>query len=87
MKKVLAILTVAFFLGGIAAPAFASNNNTLLTITQLDKDPVKEKKAEKSAESTDAKKSAECSDAKKSSECTKTEAKKDCAKTCGDAKK
>ena len=74
MKKVLAILVIALFLGGITAPAFASHNSALITISTVDKDPKKAKKSEK--------KSAESTTEKKSSDCSK-EAKKDCGKTCG----
>ncbi len=73
MKKVLAILVIALFLGGITAPAFASNNSAFITISTVDKDPKKAKKSEKKSE-------------KKSSDCT-TEANKDCKKTCGDSSK
>lgn len=74
MKKVLAILVIAFFLGGITAPVFASSNSALISTSIVDKDPKKAKKSEK--------KSAE----KKSSDCT-TEAKKDCGSTCGGSSK
>ena len=78
MKKVLAILVIAFFLGGITAPVFASSNSALISTSIVDKDPKKAKKAEK--------KSAKATSEKKSSDCT-TEAKKDCGSTCGGSSK
>jgi len=75
MKKVLAILVIAMFLGGITAPAFASNNSTLVTISNVDDDPKKAKKSTKKADKKSEKKASDC-DAK-SSCCDKT-AKKDC---------
>lgn len=71
MKKILAILVIAIFLGGITAPVFASNNSSLSTISLADKDPKKSKKSKKSE--------------KKSSDCN-AEAKKDCGKSCGSSK-
>jgi len=66
MKKALAILAIALFIGGISAPVIASNNNALTLISLQDEDPKKkaegektEKKAEKSGEAT--KKSGDCS--------------------------
>ena len=87
MKKILAILVIALFLGGITAPAFASHNSSLFTISTVDKDPKKTKETEKkSSESTTEKKSSDCATEKKSSDCN-TEAKKDCEKTCGGSSK
>ncbi len=74
MKKVLAILVIAIFLGGITAPVFASNNSSLSTISLADQDPKKEKKTKKTKKSE-----------KKSSDCN-AEAKKDCGKSCGSSK-
>jgi len=80
MKKVLVVLALALFIGGISAPAIASNNNALTLISLQDEDPKKkaegeksEKKAEKSSEAT-----------KKSGDCT-TEAKP--AKSSGGCEK
>lgn len=75
MKKVLAILVIAMFLGGITAPAFASNSNTLISISTVDDDPKKAKKSAKKASKKSAKKASDC-DAKKS--CCDETAKKDC---------
>lgn len=75
MKKVLAILVIAMFLGGITAPVFASDNASNITISTVDKDPKKATKSEK--KSTAEKKSADCDAATK----------KDCGKTCGGSSK
>jgi hypothetical protein len=71
MKKTLAILALALFIGGISVPAIAAINNNMNTISLLDEDPKKkaegeksEKKAEKSKEAT--KKSGDCSSEAKS---------------------
>ena len=81
MKKTLAILAIALFIGGISAPVIANNSNALTMISLQDEDPKKkaegektEKKAETSKEAT---KSGDCSSektattAKKSSDCSK----------------
>ena len=76
MKKVLAILALALFIGGISAPVIAANSNALTVIALNDEDPKeKEKKSEKSKEAT--KKSSDCS-GEKSSECC-GEKKSDCS--------
>ena len=45
MKKTLAIIALALFIGGISVPAIAAINNTPVEITVTDDDP-KKKKAE-----------------------------------------
>ena len=84
MKKVLAILALALFIGGISAPAIAAHNNTFNVITLNEEDPKKDEKSEtKGSEATAETKKAETT--KKSSECTKTEkSESDCSKKCGD---
>ena len=79
MKKVLAILALALFIGGISAPVIAANSNALTVIALNDEDPPKKKEAttEKTTEAT--KKSSDCSSEKKSSDCS-TEKKSDCNK-------
>jgi hypothetical protein len=74
MKKILAMIALALFLGGISASAVAASYSSTSTVV-LSED---EKKGEDNKE---AKKSEATS---KSGECTKTgEAKKsDCSKTC-----
>jgi hypothetical protein len=72
MKKALAILALALFIGGISVPAVAVNSNSQTIIALNDDDP---KKEEKSAEKSKAD--------KKSSECTTSEKKSECKKTCG----
>jgi len=74
MKKVLVILTLALFLGGIGASAIAStNNNFAQTELQEEKTRKKDKKSEKKAEA--AEKSSDCTNSckgeKKSSDCSK----------------
>lgn len=84
MKKVLAILAFALFIGSIGAPAIAANNSILTVITLNEEDPKKDEKSEtKGSEATAETKKAETT--KKSSECTKTEkSESDCSKKCGD---
>jgi len=71
MKKTLAILALALFIGGISVPAIAANSNAMTIISLQDEDPKKkaegEKKAEKSKEAT---KSGDCSSEKKASDCS-----------------
>jgi uncharacterized protein YxeA len=92
MKKVLAILALALFIGGISAPVIAANSNALTVIALNEEDPKKkdtnteksteatEKSTEATEKSTEAtKKSSDCSGEKKSSDCS-TEKKSDCKK-------
>ncbi len=79
MKKVLAILALALFIGGISAPVIAANSNAL-TVIALNEDDPKKKDAKTEKKSTEAtKKSSDCSSEKKSSDCS-TEKKSDCKK-------
>ena len=80
MKKTLAILALALFIGGISVPAIATNSNALTLISLQDDDPKKkaegeksEKKAKKSKEAT---KSGDCSQEKKSDCSSKCEGEK-----------
>ena len=76
MKKALAILALALFIGGISAPAIANDSNALTIISLQDDDPKKkEKKAEKSKEAT------------KSSDCTQVKKESDCSSKCEGEKK
>ena len=78
MKKVLAILALALFIGGISAPVIAANSNALTVIALNEEDP-KKKETEKEATKKEAtKKSSDCS-SEKSSDCS-TEKKSDCKK-------
>ena len=82
MKKVLAILALAVFIGGISAPVIASSNNAPSISILADEEPKKDeksKKAKKADKKADAKKSSDCTSAKKSDCCPK-EAAKDCKK-------
>lgn len=85
MKKTLAILALAIFLGGIGAPAFANTNSSLLRIELADKDPKKKetKKATSEKKSSDCAtetKSADCKTEKKSSDCATEKKSSDCKK-------
>ena len=81
MKKTLAILALALFIGGISVPVIANNyeSQTLISL-QDDDDPKKkaegEKKAKKAEKSKEATKSGDCSQEKKS----------DCSSKCGGEK-
>ena len=83
MKKTLAILAIALFIGGISVPVIAATNSNPTVISQRDEDPKKKEsseKTEKSAEQTkEATKSGDCSSEKKA-ETTTGEAKSDCSK-------
>ena len=65
MKKALAILALAFFIGGLSVPAIAAINNNMTKITLQDEDPKKntdgEKSEKKAEESKKATKSGDCS--------------------------
>lgn len=80
MKKTLAILALALFIGGISVPAIASNYNAPDVMELRDEDP--KKKATKSKE---AKKSAECTHEEKTSDCTSNK-KSESSSTCGEKK-
>ena len=83
MKKTLAILALALFIGGISVPAIAASNNAPTLISLQEDDPKKkekkEKKEKKAATSKEATKSGDCSSEKKSSDCS-SEKKSDCSK-------
>jgi len=80
MKKVLAVLALAIFIGGVSAPVIASNNNVATAITLNEDDP-KKKETKK-----ETKKAATKSDAKSSSGCQGAES-KPCSKECGGKEK
>ncbi|MCF8346047.1 MAG: hypothetical protein K9G38_02455 [Bacteroidales bacterium] len=87
MKKLVAIVAIVAFMGGMTAPAFANDNASVIAIELADKDP---KKAEKKAEKKSDKKSSDCSTtekaAKKSSDCSTEKKTSDCNTPCGDKK-
>lgn len=89
MKKTLAILALALFIGGISVPVIAATNNAMTIISLNEDDPKKKgdgEKTEKSAEkSTAATKSGDCAPKEKSSDCAKEEAKT--AKSSGGCEK
>ena len=69
MKKALAVLALALFIGGISVPAIASNHKAMNLISLRDDDPKKKadgEKTDKKAETTEAStKSHDCSSDKK----------------------
>ena len=74
MKKTLAILALALFIGGLSVPVIASNYDSQTLMELRDEDPKKkvegektEKKAETSKEAT---KSSDCTNEKKASDCS-----------------
>ena len=72
MKKALAILVLALFIGGISAPVIAANSNALTVISLQEDDPKKkEKKASDKKAEKKATKSSDCTTEKKSSDCSK----------------
>ena len=92
MKKTLAILVLALFIGGISAPVIASGHNSLTLISLQEDDPKKKSKSKKSEnkaeKSTKATKSGDCTNEKKSdctnekkSDCT-NEKRSDCSSKC-----
>jgi hypothetical protein len=80
MKKALAIIALALFVGAIGAPVIAATVNHPVQTRVLEDDKKKEEtKGEKSAEGTEA--------TKKTSDCSKScegEKKSDCSKSSGD---
>lgn len=87
MKKTLAILALALFIGGIGAPVIASNSNALTLISLQEEDPKKkatEKEGEtKEATSKEATKGGDCSTEKtteKKSDCATEKKSSECAK-------
>jgi hypothetical protein len=84
MKKVLAVLALAIFLGGISATAIAATVRTSSTYQLYEEEKkADEKKSEAKTESS-SKKSGECSkECTKSKECT-SEKTSDCSKSKGE---
>jgi len=81
MKKTLAILALALFIGGISVPAIAASNNALTMISLQEEDPKKKEKTEKKAEtSKEATKSGDCATEKKAADCSTEKKSSDCSK-------
>jgi len=78
MKKVLAILALALFIGGISAPVIAANSNALTVIALNEEDPKKKETTKEATKKEATNKSSDCS-SEKSSDCS-TEKKSDCKK-------
>ncbi|MEX0981454.1 MAG: hypothetical protein WD577_14375 [Bacteroidales bacterium] len=73
MKKLVAVIAIVAFLGGMSAPILANDNASMTVIELAEKDP---KKADKKSDKKADKKSSDCTTAKKS----------ECAKSCDDKK-
>ena len=78
MRKVLVILALALFIGGISAPVIAANSNALTVIALNEEDPKKKETKKEATKKEATKKSSDCS-SEKSSDCS-TEKKSDCKK-------
>jgi hypothetical protein len=87
MKKVLAVLTLALFIGGITVPAVAAISNNASVITLMEEDPAK-KTTEKKSEVKAEKKSGDCAAPAEKSEAAKKAEKKssDCSSTADKSK-
>lgn len=82
MKKLVAVIAIVAFLGGMSAPVIANDNASLTVIELAEKDPKKaDKKSDKKAADCATKETAK----KKSSDCA-TAKKSPCQKTCDDKK-
>jgi hypothetical protein len=81
MKKTLAILALALFIGGISVPVIAATNSNTTLITLRDEDPKKKESSDKSEKATEqpkeATKSGDCSSEKKAE--STSEKKADCS--------
>ena len=80
MKKVLAVLALALFVGGITVPAVAAISNNSAVITLMEEDPAT-KTTEKKAETKAEKKGGDCAAPAEKSETAKKAEKKggDCS--------
>jgi len=76
MKKTIAILALALFIGGISVPVLANTYETQTLISLQDDDPKKKAEKKKSEKSKEATKSGDCTQEKKS----------DCSSKCGGEK-
>ena len=86
MKKILAVLALALFLGGIAVPAAAAILDVNVSIEFMEEDPKKKTAEKASAEKkADSEKTTSegCASSEKAAESSKSTKKSDCAKTCG----
>lgn len=76
MKKTIAILALALFIGGISVPVLANTYETQTLISLQDDDPKKKTEKKKAEKSKEATKSGDCAQEKKS----------DCSSKCGGEK-
>ena len=79
MKKTLAIIALALFIGGTSATAIAATIDSPQVIELREDDKKKAKKSEKKSEATN--KSSDCSKA------CETKEESDCSKKCDESKK
>ena len=80
MKKLILLFTLVVFVGLIAAPVFASADNSRIVMVRNDDDPKKNKEKKEDTdkkENTDKKVSKEATDSKEDKDC-----KKECPQTC-----
>lgn len=91
MKKLLAIIALALFIGGIAAPVVAASLNVNVAVELRDDDPKKKTTKKATAEkstSTEKASTEGCSETKEASKkeaskCGEATKKSDCSKSCG----
>jgi len=75
MRKILAVLALAVFLGGLSVPVMATSNTTDdISVTISDTKDKKAEKSEKTEKKSEAKSEKNCEAAKKG----------DCSKKCGE---
>ena len=74
MKKLIVLFTLVVFVGVMAAPAFASHENSRITLVRNDDDPKKNKEKKEDKEKKETK---ETTDSKANKDC-----KKECPQTC-----
>ena len=80
MKKTLAILALALFIGGISAPVIAASNSALTLISLQEDDPKKKSKGEKAENKGE--KTKKTKKTTKSGDCS-SEKRSDCSSKCG----
>lgn len=74
MKKLIVLFTLVVFVGVMAAPVFASHENSRITLVRNDDDPKKNKEKK---EDKEKKETTETKDSKENKDC-----KKECTQTC-----
>ena len=74
MKKLIVLFTLVVFVGVMAAPVFASHENSRIALVRNDDDPKKNKEKKEDKEKKETK---ETTDSKANKDC-----KKECPQTC-----